>query len=75
MYSILKCPIKLSILVYIFIALLILYNKPDLLFTDEGESKGFGCAKECDFFNLPVILYTSAILITFIFESISIRLE
>jgi hypothetical protein len=75
MYSILKYPVKLSILVYIFITLIILYNKPDILFDDEGRTKGFGCSKNCEFFNFPVILYASAILITFLFEAISIHNE
>ncbi len=75
MYSILKCPVKISVIIYIFIALIILYNKPELMFDETGKSKGFGSASDCEFFNLPVILYTSAIVITFIFEYISIHIQ
>ncbi len=75
MYSILKYPVKISVFVYILISLVILYHKPELIFTEDGISKGFGCADDCEFFNFPVILYSSAILITFLFEYISIKLE
>ena len=75
MYQILQYPVKISIFVYILISLVVLYHRPELVFTDEGVSKGFGCAQDCEFFNLPVILYSSAIIITFLFEYISIKLE
>ena len=75
MYSKFNCPIKLSIFLYTLIVLLLLYHKPELIFTDEGTTKGFGCDTECEFFNLPVILYSSVIIITFIFETISISIE
>ena len=71
MYSFLNSPIKLSIIVYIFIVLLLLYNKPELLFTDDGISKGFGSNDDCEYLNLPVILYSSVIIITFVFESLA----
>ena len=60
---------------YTLIVLLILYNRPELLFTDEGISKGFGSDDDCEFLNLPVILYSSVIIITFIFETISISIK
>jgi hypothetical protein len=75
MYQILQYPVKISIFIYILISLVVLYNRPELIFLDDGISKGFGCAHDCEFFNFPVILYSSAIVITFIFEYISIKLE
>ncbi len=75
MSSILKCPVKISVIIYIFIALLLLYYKPELMFDESGKSKGFGSSTQCEFFNFPVILYASAIVITFIFEYISIQIQ
>ena len=73
MYSIFKCPVKLSVFVYILVALLILYVKPNIIFMENGNSKGFGCDMDCEFFNYPVIIYSFAIIITFFFEYISIN--
>ena len=41
----------------------------ELLFNDDGMAKGFGSDSDCEYLNLPVILYSSVILITFIFEA------
>ena len=73
MYFIFNNPIKLSITVYLLVAFIIIYNKPDLLFHQDGTIRGFGCAEESEFFNFPVILYSFTILITFCFESLSIH--
>lgn len=73
MSPILGCPVKLSVFTYLIIALLLIMTKPELLFTEEGEVRGFGCKEGNHCLNLPVVLYLSAVVITFFFEWLCIQ--
>ena len=75
MNYIFKNPIKISILIYLLVVLYILIQKSDFVFNEIGKAKGFGCSDDCEFFNLPIILYSSAIIITFIIEALCIHYE
>ena len=68
MSLILDCPVKLAVFTYLIIALILITTKPDLLFTEDGEVRGFGCKKGNHCLNLPVVLYLSAVILTFFFE-------
>ena len=72
MKYIFKNPIKISILLYSIVVLYILYKKSDVLFDEFGYARGFGCSDDCEFFNLPVLLFTFVIIITFIVEALCI---
>jgi hypothetical protein len=63
-----ESPVKNSIVVYLFIAIIILLNKPECLFHENGKIIEFGTGDNQSLINYPVILSITSIFVTFFFE-------
>ncbi len=66
-------PVKLSVFTFLCVAIILILSKPRIFFNEEGELKSFGCEQGATLFSLPVCLYWSAVLITFIFEYLYLK--
>lgn len=66
-------PVKNSIAFYLLIAIVLLIYKPTELFNDDGSLVEFGTEEGTSLITYPVILFLSAILITFFFEYIKLK--
>ena len=67
------CPVKNSILVYLILAITILVNKPRFFFNKDGSMIPFGHKKTQNLLNYPVVLFISAVFITFFFEQLHLK--
>ena len=74
MSEFLHSPLRSSIIVYLVLALVLIHFRPAIMFDEYGRPKGFGCGKDCEFFNFPVVLFLLAILISFVFQWTNIYL-
>ena len=62
-------PVKNSIIIYLIIAIGILYLKPNFLFDEEtGQLKEFGLTDNKTILSYPIFIYIVAIIVTFYFE-------
>ena len=62
-------------MIYLIVALLIITTRPYLLFSEDGSIRRFGSSRNNTFFNLPVFLYTLATIISFLFQSLSVKIS
>jgi hypothetical protein len=69
--DILKNPLYMSILLYIFIVILILYTKPSIFFDKNSKMKETGCGNGKVIFSLPMCLVISSIFIYFIIKTLN----
>ena len=69
--ELLKSPLYMSILLYIFIVILILYIKPGVFFNTHGKMKETGCGSGKVIFSLPMCLVISSIFIYFIIKTLN----
>ena len=63
---------KLLIIVYIFIALIIYYYKPNIIF-NKNKLREFGIGSSKTVFCYPIVLIIIAILLFYIFEIILLK--
>ena len=71
MSSLLDCPVRNAIFLYLFIVICLLTTKPTSLFTHDGKIRPFGVERTSTLFSFPVVLFIASIIITFFFESIA----
>ena len=64
-------PLYMSILLYIFIVILIIYTKPSIFFDKYGKLKETGCGNGKVIFSLPMALVLSSIFIYFIIKTLN----
>jgi hypothetical protein len=69
--DILKNPLYMSILLYIFIVILILYTKPSIFFDKNSKMKETGCGNGKVIFSLPMCLVISSIFIYFTIKTLN----
>lgn len=73
MSSIFDNPLRLSILTYLLIVIILITTRFNILFDNNGIVRNFGCKENSTYFNLPTVLYVSAIVITFVFQYINLK--
>jgi hypothetical protein len=71
-FEIFQNPLYMSILIYIFIVVVIIYTKPAIFFNNEGKMKETGCGDGKVIFSLPMALVISSIFIYFIIKTLNI---
>lgn len=64
-------PLYMSILLYVFIVILILYTKPHIFFDKQGKMKETGCGEGKVIFSLPMALVVTSIFIYFIIKTLN----
>ena len=67
-FQIFQNPLYMSILLYIFIVIVIIYTKPLMFFDSTGKMKETGCGDNKVIFSLPMVLVISSIFIYFIIK-------
>ena len=68
------CPLKNSIIIYLIVAIGILYIKPSFLFKKNSNNlRTFGFSKQKTLLTYPIFIYILAIFITFYFEFIELK--
>jgi hypothetical protein len=70
-FEIFQNPLYMSILIYIFIVIVIIYTKPAIFFNDNGKLKETGCGEGKVIFSLPMALVVSSIFIYFIIKTLN----
>lgn len=70
-FEIFQNPLYMSILIYIFIVVVIIYTKPAIFFNNEGKMKETGCGEGKVIFSLPMALVVSSIFIYFIIKTLN----
>jgi hypothetical protein len=70
-FEIFQNPLYMSILIYIFIVVVIIYTKPAIFFNNNGKMKETGCGDGKVIFSLPMALVVSSIFIYFIIKSLN----
>ena len=70
-FEILQNPLYMSILIYIFIVVVIIYTKPAIFFNNNGKMKETGCGDGKVIFSLPMALVVYSILIYFIIKTLN----
>jgi hypothetical protein len=70
-FEIFQNPLYMSILIYIFIVIVIIYTKPAIFFNDNGKMKETGCGEGKVIFSLPMALVVSSIFIYFIIKTLN----
>lgn len=70
-FEIFQNPLYMSILIYIFIVVVIIYTKPAIFFNDNGKMKETGCGEGKVIFSLPMALVVSSIFIYFIIKTLN----
>tara|TARA_B100000963_G_C22399393_1_gene568119 strand:+ start:174 stop:398 length:225 start_codon:yes stop_codon:yes gene_type:complete len=70
-FEIFKNPLYMSILLYIFIVIVIIYTKPHVFFDENGKMKETGCGEGKVIFSLPMALVVSSIFIYFIIKTLT----
>ena len=70
-FEIFQNPLYMSILIYIFIVVVIIYTKPSIFFNNNGKMKETGCGDGKVIFSLPMALVVSSIFIYFIIKSLN----
>ena len=70
-FEIFQNPLYMSILIYIFIVVVIIYTKPAIFFNNEGKMKETGCGDGKVIFSLPMALVISSIFIYFIIKTLN----
>ena len=71
LFQIFQNPLYMSILLYIFIVILIIYTKPPIFFDKNGNMKETGCGDNKVIFSLPMALVISSIFIYFIIKTLT----
>lgn len=66
-----KNPLYMSMLIYIFVVILILYTKPKIFFDKNGKMKNTGCGDGHVIFSLPMCIVIISIFIYFIIKSLN----
>ena len=66
-----KNPLYMSIILYIFIVIVIIYTKPRVFFNKYGKMKETGCGEGKVIFSLPMCLVISSIFIYFIVKTLN----
>ena len=69
--EIVKNPLYMSILIYVFVVILIIYTKPGIFFDKQGIMKETGCGEGRVIFSLPMCLVVSSIFIYFTIKSLN----
>jgi len=69
--EVVKNPLYMSILIYIFIVVLIIYIRPSIFFDKNGHMKDTGCGDDRVIFSLPMCLVVSSIFIYFTIKSLN----
>jgi hypothetical protein len=64
-FNFLQNPLYMSIILYIFVVIIILYTKPRIFFNKHGKMKQTGCGDDKVIFSLPMCLVTLSIFIYF----------
>ena len=70
-FEIFQNPLYMSILIYIFVVVVIIYTKPAIFFNNNGEMKETGCGDGKLIFSLPMALVISSIFIYFIIKTLN----
>jgi hypothetical protein len=70
-FEIFQNPLYMSILMYIFVVVIIIYTKPAIFFNNEGKMKETGCGEGKVIFSLPMALVISSIFIYFIIKTLN----
>ena len=70
-FEIFQNPLYMSILMYIFVVVVIIYTKPAIFFNNEGKMKETGCGEGKVIFSLPMALVVSSIFIYFIIKTLN----
>ena len=70
-FEIFQNPLYMSILIYIFVVVVIIYTKPAIFFNNEGKMKETGCGDGKVIFSLPMALVVSSIFIYFIIKTLN----
>lgn len=70
-FEIFQNPLYMSILIYIFIVIVIIYTKPAIFFDKNGKLKETGCGEGKIIFSLPMALVLSSIFIYFIIKTLN----
>ena len=70
-FEIFQNPLYMSILIYIFIVIFIIYTKPSIFFDKNGKMKETGCGEGKIIFSLPMALVLSSIFIYFIIKTLN----
>jgi hypothetical protein len=70
-FEIFQNPLYMSILIYIFIVVVIIYTKPTIFFDNNGKLKETGCGEGKIIFSLPMALVLSSIFIYFIIKTLN----
>ena len=70
-FEIFQNPLYMSILIYIFIVVVIIYTKPAIFFNNEGKMKETGCGEGKVIFSLPMALVIFSIFIYFIIKTLN----
>jgi hypothetical protein len=71
LFEIFQNPLYMSILIYIFIVIVIIYTKPSIFFDKNGKMKETGCGEGKIIFSLPMALVLSSIFIYFIIKTLN----
>ena len=70
-FEIFQNPLYMSILIYIFIVVVIIYTKPTIFFDNNGKLKETGCGEGKIIFSLPMALVLSSIFVYFIIKTLN----
>lgn len=70
-FEIFQNPLYMSILIYIFIVVVIIYTKPAIFFDNNGKLKETGCGEGKIIFSLPMALVLSSIFVYFIIKTLN----
>ena len=70
-FELFQNPLYMSILLYIFVVVVIIYTKPAIFFNKDGKMKETGCGEGKIIFSLPMALVVSSIFIYFIIKTLN----
>jgi len=73
LFKLFQNPLYISILLYIFIVILVLYTKPHIFFNKDGTMKETGCGEGKVVFSLPMALVISSIFIYFMIKTLNMH--